>query len=233
MKKYILILLLLSQYIFAEDLKLEMLPIPGQKFSMLSTEVPQHMYESIIGENPSVIKGDFFPVENISWYDAVYFCNVLSIKMGLDPVYYVNNVNDPKKWHYKPHKGNKINGKVEWDKSKNGFRLPTIDEWEYTASNGYDGKYSLDEICWYKNNSDNKTHPVGQKQPNIYGLYDIVGNVWEWCWDSYILNPNMHFYRGGAYDSQEDDCRTTEYYHENGRYTDKTLGFRILCKNKK
>lgn len=143
--------------------------------------------------------GDNNPVEQVSWYDAIYFCNKLSEKLGFAPVYSVNGNTNPDRWGYTPHGYDKL-GDVTYNTNANGFRLPSDAEWRYAAKGGQDYKYSgsnnLDEVGWYKENSENKTHPVAQKKANGYGLYDMSGNVYEWSCDS---NYWGYFFNGGSY----------------------------------
>ena len=210
-----------------------MIAVPGKEFSILATEVTQELYQSVMDKNPSGFKEEKnLPVEQVSWYDAVVFCNKLSVIDGLVPVYSVSNKTDVSEWGYAPHKGNKITGTVTQNENANGYRLPTVEEWQYAAKGGQEFKCSgsdkLDELGWYSENSGKKTHPVAQKKPNDYGLYDMSGNVWEWCWDS---NPNISEYRcncGGSWCSNAYGCEVDYKYWLNANITSNNLGFRIV-----
>ncbi len=146
---------------------------------MQDTPVTQAQWEAVMGTNPSYHKdGDTskHPVENVSWYDAVRYCNRLSELEGLTPFYSIVEKSE----------GN-YDVSVP-DREGEGYRLPTEAEWERAAAcwTFPDGRYGeLDEIAWYSANSGYKTQPVGLKKPNMYGLYDMLGNVWEWCEDWY------------------------------------------------
>ncbi len=135
-------------------------------------EVTQAEYELVMGTNPSQIHGEDHPVVYVSWYDAIEFCNKLSIKEGLTPCYSGSGDN------------------ISWYSTANGYRLPTEAEWEFAATGGisssghnFSGSNSATDVGWTRVNSSGKSHPVGTKAPNSLGIYDMTGNVWEWCYD--------------------------------------------------
>lgn len=174
--------------------------------------VTQREWAAVMGSNPSQFKGGDLPVENVSWYDCIEYLNRRSLREGLTPYYTIdrtrrdpNNTNDidPLKWTVSFHPG------------VNGYRLPMEIEWEYAASGGqksrdylYPGGNQVDQVAWYWQNSGDRPlhgywtlpavrqnhcrpHPVGAKAPNELGLYDMAGNVRQWCWNWYGDAPNV------------------------------------------
>ena len=159
---------------------------------MGQTQVTQELWDTVMGNNPSKFKGKHLPVEKVSWFDCVRFCNELSRLEGLIPVYKIDDFNDPyddsNTYHYYKSGEESI---VKWDRKANGYRLPTEAEWEYASKAGtefiYAGSNNIDEIAWYADNTNSETHPVAQLKANAWGMSDCSGNVFEWCndeWDS-------------------------------------------------
>jgi sulfatase modifying factor 1 len=172
-------------------------------------DVTQKEWLEVMGSNPSKFKGDNLPVERVSWYDSVEYCNRRSLKEGLRPYYRIEkNARDPNN-QPDPKFGDldTVRWTVTINAGANGYRLPTEAEWEYAAGGGrlsrsytYSGSDEVDEVAWYWRNAGdrslsgawnwpaielnhNQTKPVGAKKPNELGLYDMSGNVRQWCWD--------------------------------------------------
>ncbi|MHC6202455.1 SUMF1/EgtB/PvdO family nonheme iron enzyme [Breznakiellaceae bacterium SP9] len=207
-------------------------------FSIGKTEVTQKDYQAVMGNNPSSFKGDTLPVETVTWYEAVAYCNARSRQEGLTPAYTIIGTN------------------VSWDRSANGYRLPTEAEWEYacragtttpfsTGSNintnqaNYDGNYP------YNGNSKGTyrqaTTAVGSFAPNSWGLYDMPGNVWEWCWDWYgdyssspqtdpigAASESYRVGRGGSWYYDAASLRSAGRYYGTPTYRSDYLGFRVV-----
>ncbi|MFA6471576.1 MAG: formylglycine-generating enzyme family protein, partial [Candidatus Latescibacterota bacterium] len=202
-------------------------------FSMSIFEVTQGQFKAIMGTNSSKFTGDDnLPVEMVTWFDAIKYCNILSVSVGLQSCY------------------NESTGMCDF--TKNGFRLPTEAEWEYSCRAGTETIYNLGNsesdlarAAWYGSNSGGNTHPVGQKTANEWGLYDMHGNVWEFCndWYSesyYSSSPSVdptgsstgsdRVMRGGGYFGVNKVYQSA--YRgpggQNGRYD--FLGFRVVCR---
>ena len=181
-------------------IKIEMVEVPASQnlssFAIGKYPVTQAQYEAVMGNNPSYFQGNSQnPVEQVSYDDAVAFCQKLSEMTG-----------------------------------KN-YRLPTESEWEYACRAGTVTEYyfgddasQLGDYAWYDGNSQRTTHPVGQKLPNDWGLYDMIGNVWEWCQQVVM--------RGGSWGNLPDNCRSAIRIN-NIRRGDRYYirGFRVVCDN--
>ena len=208
-----------------------MVSIPGTGYLIQNTEVTEKLYTSVMGRRSIWIEDDNNPVVNVSWYDAIYFCNKLSEKLGFTPVYAVDGKTDVATWNYTPHHGDSIRERVTQNTKANGFRMPTVEEWQYAAKGGQDYRYSgsdnLDEVGWYEGNSGNNMHPVAQKKANGYGLYDMSGNVCEWCWDVYPYPRGYRYYCGGS--CFEDSYKVDYSDGADARRQDDYIGFRIVC----
>ncbi|MBQ1670714.1 MAG: formylglycine-generating enzyme family protein [Treponema sp.] len=231
------------------DTESKLVAIPGANYRMGQTPVTQRLYQKVMGVNPSCFQlnnsklddkqqGELGrntannPVECVAWYDAVYFCNKLSMLEGLTPAYSVDGKTDPESWGYTPHLDKSIDSDVDCDFSANGYRLPTSDEWEKAAKGGesytYSGSDDLDEVGWYDDNSNNVTHPVAQKMANGYGLYDMSGNVWEWVWENSPVDPIIRFVRGGCYYIDATQCGLSDRYGDIVYDRCFIVGFRLL-----
>ncbi|MEZ4825733.1 MAG: formylglycine-generating enzyme family protein [Bacteroidia bacterium] len=231
------------------DLTLQMIEIPGGSFRMGDKDdgpihevtlslyligkypVTQALWSALMPENPSRFKDPNRPVEQVSWFDAVKFCNALSKNHGYEEVY-----------RFKGEKDVVINRQAR------GFRLPTEAQWEYAARGGthhinnyeYAGGNDLHRVGWYDRNSHNQTQPVGLKVPNQLGIYDMSGNVWEWCWDWYEeypksaqqdptgpLNGSGRVLRGGGWYINSGYCRVVARRYDAPVSRNYLNGFRV------
>ncbi|MCB5247163.1 MAG: formylglycine-generating enzyme family protein [Candidatus Cloacimonetes bacterium] len=194
-------------------------------------EVTQAEWREVMGSNPSNWIGDRLPVEKVSWFDAVDYCNRRSVKEGLTPCY------------------NGSGNNITCDWSANGYRLPTEAEWEFAArgsklNKGYkfSGSNDIGSVAWYGGNSSNNTHVVGTKTANELGLHDISGNVWEWCWDWYdsgyydkspgsdprgVGSGSYRVLRGGSWSSIDGSCRVADRFGVSPSYKSNVNGFRV------
>jgi sulfatase modifying factor 1 len=184
-------------------------------YQLAAVPITQVCYADVTGNRPSTAQGDRLPVEGVSWLDAVRFCDALSRREGLAPAYGLSA---------------DVAG-IEWDATADGYRLPTEAEWEHACRAGTTGaRYGhLNDIAWHRGNSEERIHDVGGKQPNAWGLYDMLGNVWEWCWD--IYDPEVYgtyrVLRGGGWFDERWSCRASVRRRSHPTFQIDDLGFRI------
>ncbi|WP_177245992.1 SUMF1/EgtB/PvdO family nonheme iron enzyme [Paenibacillus sp. BC26] len=173
------------------------------------------VYGELAGDAAAPPDGDSrLPVVNVSWLDTVKFCNLLSEREGLQPCYAMRS-----------------SGDVEWNGDADGYRLPTEAEWQYACKAGTAGyRYGeLDRIAWYADNAGGNVHEAGGKEPNAWGLYDMLGNVWEWCWDLYdeeVYGP-YRIFRGGSWAEEARGCGATCRRRSHPTFCIDDLGFRL------
>jgi len=185
-------------------------------FLICKYPVTQKQYLDITGVSPSYFKGENNPVESISWREAISYCNLKSEREGLKQYYSIDNEKED----------------IIVDAVSNGYRLPSESEWEYACKAGSSGiRYGkIEEIAWYKGNSDGMTHEVGLKEPNTWGLYDMLGNVWEWCSDIYdeTVYGSYRIFRGGGWNDEERGCMATNRRRSHpSAFQIDDLGFRL------
>jgi len=262
-------------------IEIEMVQIPGGSFQMGSNsgnsyekpvhtvtlssfymgkyEVTQEQWTAVMGNNPSNFKSspasgevqNKRPVERVSWYNALVFCNKLSMREGLNPAYKISGNIDPASWGTVPNGRHPTWDAVEIVAGSNGYRLPTEAQWEYAARGGngspgnytYSGSDTVGDVAWYSSNSDSKTHEVGKKSPNSLGLYDMSGNVYEWCWDwfsesYYSSSPandpggagsgSSRVLRGGGWDNSAVGTRSAYRYGNYPYNWGDAVGFRLV-----
>lgn len=218
-------------------------PVTLAPFLLGRTEVTQAFYESITGNNPALFnqapEAGRLPVERVTWYDAIEFCNLLSLKLGYTPVYTITKRN--------PAKGYPIKGaEVVQDRTKNGFRLPTEAEWEWAARGGLSsqatrlaGGEDPAAVAWTGGTTGGPS-PVATKAANELGFFDLSGNVWEWCSDWYgpyrrdaVTDPEgaalgiLKVGRGGSWHAAPWMARVTARSFDNPGSRSNNLGFRL------
>ncbi|WP_428966996.1 formylglycine-generating enzyme family protein [Micromonospora fluostatini] len=205
-------------------------PVEVASFHLAAVPTTQAQYAAVTGARPSAARGEHLPVECVSWPDTVRYCNALSRREGLTPAYRIGDGT-----------GRGLGGEtgddgddtvvVAWNPAADGYRLPTEAEWEHACRAGTTGpRYGpLDEIAWYRDNSAERSHEVGGRRPNEWGLYDLLGNVWEWCWDVY--DPEVYgtyrVLRGGGWFDEHWSCRASVRRRSHPTYQIDDLGFRV------
>ncbi|WP_193580977.1 formylglycine-generating enzyme family protein [Paenibacillus aceris] len=184
-------------------------------FLLAQYPVTRGLYDAITNNSPLSFDEDLKPVVNISWNDAITFCNLLSQKAGLKECYSIS----------------KDGESIICDWESNGFRLPSEAEWQYACKAGTTGyRYGeLDKIAWYNENSGGKVHEVGRMEPNAWGLYDMLGNVWEWCWDLYDeqVYGSYRIFRGGSWAEEARGCGASCRRRSHPTLCIDDLGFRL------
>ena len=184
-----------------------------QAFRLAPFPVTQDEYAAVTGERPAAAPGGRRPVESVSFLDAVRFCDALSQRAGLTAAYRIDGE------------------RVEWDRAADGYRLPTEAEWEYACRAGTTGpRYGeLDAIAWYRGNSGGRLHDIGGRRPNAWGLHDMLGNVWDWCWDLY--DPDVYgtyrVLRGGGWFDEHWSCRASVRRRSHPTFRVDDVGFRV------
>lgn len=196
-------------------------------FAIDKYEVTQAEYQAVMGTNPSYFTGSNYPVEQVTWFNAAQYCNARSTQEGLTPCYNTSS------W--------------SCNFSANGYRLPTEAEWEYAARGAtnnpnylYAGSDNIDNVAWYSSNSNSTTHPVGTKAPNSLGIYDMSGNVCEWCNDWYgsyssgaqtdpvgSTSGSARVVRGGSWYGSATFCRVANRSYSFPSNGCSFLGFRV------
>ncbi|MEN3584480.1 SUMF1/EgtB/PvdO family nonheme iron enzyme [Streptomyces sp. ZYX-F-203] len=183
-------------------------------YRLAAVPVTRAWYAEVTGAHPGEAEGKRLPVDSVSWWEAVRFCNAVSRDRGLTPAYRLRS-----------------DERVEWHQSADGFRLPTEAEWEHACRAGTSGpRYAaLDDIAWYRANSDGRVRAVGGKAPNAWGLYDTLGNVWDWCWDVY--DPEVYgtyrVLRGGGWFDEHWSCRASARRRSHPTFRVDDVGFRV------
>ena len=188
-----------------------------EPFQLASVPVTRALYLDVIGELPCPSQPAQAPVTDVSWLDAAAFCNALSQREGLRPAMLVGDDREGR--------GARL------DLQADGYRLPTEAEWEHACRAGSTDVRpgALDDIAWHRGNSGEHIHPVGTRAANVWGLHDMIGNAWEWCWD--VFDPKVYgpyrVFRGGGWCDVPRSCRASCRRKSHPTFRIDDLGFRL------
>lgn len=204
-----------------------------EPFEIAATVVTVGQWNSLLDTATEHWRADLPKVE-VSWRQAVSFCNEMSLRDGLAPTYAISTVVPPSSGRstWTPHDEPAADDWcVSWDRRANGYRLPTDAEWQLACRAGSTGpRYgNLDDIAWYAGNSQEELHPVAQKTPNAWQLFDTLGGVWEWCWDRYDVEVygSYRIIRGGGWSDPHWNCRVGVRRKTNPKSAFDDLGLRL------
>lgn len=205
------------------------------RFYMGKYEVTQAEWLAVMGSNPSHFTGDNTrPVEMVNWYSTLVYCNKKSINEGLTPVYTINGSTNPDNWGSVPTTDNATWNAASANLSANGYRLPTEAEWEYAARGAtntpdyiYAGGNTLNTVSWNPTNAGGTTKPVGGKAANGLGLFDMSGNVQEWCWDWY----GSTYYNSSPANNPTGPATGTVRVIRGGSWDKPATIHRVACRN--
>ena len=200
-------------------------------------EVTQGEYEAYCGyggsrPNATCGVGPDYPAYHVSWYDALVYCNKRSMAEKLTPCYTINGSTNPAVWGAVPTSNDATWNAAICSPSADGYRLPTETEWEQAADDGhtYSGSDDIVAVAWYDGNSGSKTHEVKGKQANSAGIYDMSGNVREWCWDKYSASSSERVLRCGSWNSSAYICAVSYRGSNKPGYRYSYMGFRVVRK---
>lgn len=186
-----------------------------EPFYVMKVPVTRHLYHRVMNQESVEPNANELPMTEVSWEDAIVFCNELSRKLGRTECYAIASESE----------------NAVFNNKANGFRLLTDAEWQYACKAGTKGyRYdTIDKIAWYRDNANGQAHPVGKLLPNPWGLYDMIGNVWEWCWDLYDVERygNYRVFRGGSWAEVDNNCGSTVRRKSMPNFKIEDLGFRI------
>ena len=249
-----------GDYIFVEGRKVTIQDMYVSDHEVTQAEYAKYCKYGSSSPSSSYGVGDNYPAYYVNWYDAVVYCNLRSIDEELTPAYKIGEETDPAKWsrivgdsengYCGPSSTNSTWNALTYDTEADGYRLPTEAEWEYIAREAgkstttYSGSDTINDVAWYSSNSSSKTHEVKGKNANSLGIYDMSGNVWEWCWDWYssissstadtgASSGSGRVDRGGSWYNNASGCAVSFRSSSNPSSRYGNLGFRVVRSSSK